>query len=208
MKTLNQDHIQVYQQFFYSIGLSNHLLEVNETMLNSFHILIKNYINDDWLPGNCIDNVKLYETFTAITTQEKNYTQVRLVNNKWYSDELHEYVDVLLYTKSEHNPDFSSNINFSNFYIVESYQNVLIISRNNKQGIISRNGTIILPTEFDFIVRFDYETFMCSKNDKFGFFNEHGKELISCIYDNAFYHKDDKEFLVYLNNESKLIKRI
>jgi WG containing repeat len=60
---------------------------------------------------------------------------------------------------------------------------VFLVTRKNKMGLLSRQGKIILPTEYDVIVKGKTEFASLYKNKKFGLLDLKRNKLIKTLYD-------------------------
>lgn len=101
---------------------------------------------------------------------------------------------------------------YDDLSIAEMNEKTLIIGeKNNKQGILTETGEIVLPFIYDNIEAVNntnrkkmYHYFILFKNDLYGIANNKGKQIISCKYDKitesylkkyVYLHKNNQIFL-------------
>lgn len=74
--------------------------------------------------------------------------------------------------------------------VVEKHQYRIIVSYNNKHGVLNSAGGIVIPLVYDY-ARFDhYKYIVVKQDDKYGVFNESGKLIIPIKYTAISCHDD------------------
>lgn len=72
------------------------------------------------------------------------------------------------------------------------YNGIADVEIDNKTGFIDKNGNIVIPIEYDYVISTKADNFVAvSKNDKLAFFSNKGKQLTDFIFDEV--HKRDIE---------------
>jgi len=78
-----------------------------------------------------------------------------------------------------------------NFDELEKIYDLLIVKdKNNKVGIINRQGELIVPCEYSGIYNTLGNILLAKKDKKYGYIDKTGKEIIPFVYDNATQFKD------------------
>lgn len=66
-----------------------------------------------------------------------------------------------------------------------NHPSFIIITQNNKYGIVNSSGAEIVSPKYDFLSSFNNDMARFKLNDKWGYINNSGKEVIPPIYDDA-----------------------
>lgn len=94
---------------------------------------------------------------------------------------------------------------YSNFICFSNDRpEIQLLSTGGKWGAVDSKGNIIIPCVYDECVLTENEIYPVKKNGKWGYY-AFGREIISCIYNNAFPFKNDVA-QVREGNKIKLIK--
>lgn len=86
-----------------------------------------------------------------------------------------------------------------------------IVKKKNQFGILTANGQLILPTEYDYITYCENEIYLVVKNNLYGFYNSQEKCFVTSVdynYNSSFtpgYYTNGKYFKLIKNNEVALV---
>ncbi len=86
-----------------------------------------------------------------------------------------------------------------------------IVKKKNQFGILTINGQLILPTEFDYVTHCQNEIYLVVKNNLYGFYNSQGKCFITTVeynYNPSFkpgYYTNGKQFKLIKSNDVALV---
>jgi WG containing repeat len=95
------------------------------------------------------------------------------------------------------------------YYGVQFYSNYLVVEANEKRGLISENGDIILPFEYDAIKVGDSAPFVLdlTKNEKHGLYNVESKLTLTPEFDGISYQEVKDIYIVYKNGLQGILDR-
>lgn len=72
-----------------------------------------------------------------------------------------------------------------NWFSPANHPSLIIVTQNQKYGLVNSNGAEIVPPKYDFISDFKSDLARFKLNNKWGYLNKSGKEVIPPIFDEA-----------------------
>lgn len=146
------------------------------------------------------DQVKDSNGDISIVIKDKKYGIVKndnlIIPNEYDSIVMSEEFNVIALTKGE-------NVTLLNFDFQEipgnfdkarklSLGDYIVVSKNGKQGLIGKDGVMVLPCEYK-IVDLYSNWIVVEKNGKKGVWND-GKFIINCIYDDIIFDSSSSNY--------------
>lgn len=102
------------------------------------------------------------------------------------------YDDLLLNIQSHHN--------FDAIYCFEN-AGVTRVVKNQKYGLISKEGDLLMTPQFDAIFKFRKGFAAVCLAEKWGMVNDEGKMIVPCLFDKQVLNYGNGRFLVHLNGK-------
>jgi hypothetical protein len=141
---------------------------------------------------------KRFTTYTEVDHFYDGYALVAKKNNNTKNESSNYLFGVIDQTGKEIIP-----VQFTNIASIYDRNDLLLVSINEKKGVIARSGTTVVPTQYDEIsLQGQGKYFQLTKNGKRGLADRDGHLLLPAIYDMIYvnYEGEDKIWPVLVKN--------